>query len=139
MTQKKPQYAVDSLRKAATLLHDYVFDDPCQETAVRESAYSHAKYLRWLADWHHRELADVQRHSCEASLPRMHRMMLALAERDENAYEIVVSELGDCHECWNNLLRLAVCGHTSNSMLSVGGADKLADVMAEELERLVMG
>ena len=137
--QKKPQYAVEWLRQAATMLHDNVFDVPWQGTDVRERAYRQADYLRWLADWFQRELADTQKHSCEPSVPRLYRAMMALAEGDENAYELVVDELGTCHECWNNLLRLAICGHTTGMMLRSGGADKLADVMAGELERLVMG
>ncbi|ORW29197.1 hypothetical protein AWB91_24550 [Mycobacterium paraense] len=104
---------------------------------MRERAYSLAKYLRWLADWHQRELADAQKHSCEGIRTRFYRAMLALAERDENAYEMVVSELGDCRECWNNLLRLAICGHATGTMLSVGGFDKMADVMVDELERML--
>lgn len=136
--QKKPQYAVEALRQSATLLQDNVFDVPWQETNVRESAYSHAKYLRWLADWHQREQAEAKKHSCKASEPRLYRAMMALAAEDEDAYTIVVAELGDCFHCWNNLLRLAVCGHATGTMLSVGGKDKLADVMAEELERMVM-
>jgi hypothetical protein len=137
MTQRKPNNAVNALTRAANLMQD-IFDDALLPTDVREQALCSAKYLDWLADWHQRELADAQRHSCAASLPRMHRMMLALAERDENAYEIVVAELGDCHECWNNLLRLAICGHTTGTMLRIGGFEKMADVMAGELERMVM-
>ncbi|WP_158021352.1 hypothetical protein [Mycolicibacterium chubuense] len=72
------------------------------------------------------------------SSERMHRMMLALAEHDEPGYEMIVSELGECPNCWTAVLRQVISRLTSDSMLIVGGADKLADVIVGELERLLM-
>ncbi|OMC44093.1 hypothetical protein A5745_16795 [Mycobacterium sp. IS-2888] len=136
--QTKPKRAVSALLEAANVVQRSLANDEYLPTDIRDDATRLVNYLRWLADYHRRERAAAQKHSCADSWTRMYRMMLALAERDENAYSIVVSELGDCQTCWNTLLRLAISHHTSENMLRVGGADKLADALADELKWLVM-
>ncbi|SOJ56452.1 hypothetical protein MSIMFB_03928 [Mycobacterium simulans] len=114
--QTKPKHAVKSLLEAAKVVQGALVDDGHLPTDIRDDSNWLVGYLNWLADWHRRELADAQEHNCEDSWPRLYRAMLALAERDENGYKIVVSELADCHKCWNNLLRLASSCHTSDSI-----------------------
>jgi hypothetical protein len=108
-----------------------IMDNPLQSLELRTEA-------DWLNDYMYHLLDESSRHFCADAWPRMYRMMLALAERDENAYALVVSELGPCSRCWDELLRLVTGLHTSDSMLRAGGRDKLADVLADEVKELLM-
>jgi hypothetical protein len=129
MEQFEPQRTVRSLMQAAKIINEL----PCD---IRDDASLVVKDLMALACLHQHEADQAKWHVCQDSWPRLCRMILALSQSDENAYELVVSELGTCNKCWNALLRLSIGRLISDSMLGVGGADKLADVVA--LERLVM-
>ena len=69
---------------------------------------------------------------------RVHRMMLALIQWDEDSYRFVMSELGDCPRCLRDALHSAIHLHANNFALQAGGLDKAADVVAGELERLIL-
>lgn len=131
---KPPKHAVKSLREAARVVQGAFVDDERLPCDIRDDAALVFNDLHWVADW----LAGAQKHSCGDSWSRLYRMMLALSVRDEHGYGLVVSELGTCQTCWADLLRLVISKLTAGSMLRAGGADKLADVLAGELERFLM-
>lgn len=78
-------------------------------------------------------------HVCDGNnWPRLWRMILALSERDEDAYQRVMSEIRNCPDCLVDALTHAVRAWAADTMLRAGGLDKAADMAAEEIARHVM-
>jgi hypothetical protein len=76
-------------------------------------------------------------HACQDSWPRIWRMALALVEQDRNAYDVVLSELGDCPDCLRNALNTAMHQFTGGLVLQAGSLTRSADVAQAELERML--
>jgi hypothetical protein len=77
-------------------------------------------------------------HTCSDNWIRVHRMMLALVRWDDEAYKLVMAELGDCPSCLRGALATVLHQHTNNYALQAGSLDKAADYLVGELERLLM-
>ncbi|OSC30700.1 hypothetical protein B8W69_06595 [Mycobacterium vulneris] len=62
-------------------------------------------------------------------------MILALAEHDEDAYNLVIAEIQDCPRCLVNVLHHAMRGWSAYFMLGAGSHAEAADLAAQEIER----
>lgn len=66
------------------------------------------------------------------------RMILALVEHDEDAYDRVIDEIKDCPACLVNALHHAMRGWAAYVALGAGSHAEAADLAAQELERQIM-
>jgi hypothetical protein len=79
----------------------------------------------------------MKSHECQGNLPRVWRLVLALIEWDESAYRLTMGEIRDCTDCLADALSIVLPMLGGRCVLDSGGRDKAADVVAEEIERML--
>ena len=70
--------------------------------------------------------------------PRHWRLILALAEHDEDAYRRTWNEIRDCNDCLRDALEIALRHCAAHLVDKAGGLSKAADLAASEIEGLTM-
>lgn len=80
-------------------------------------------------------------HQCDGQHERGLRLELALLTNDPSAIpniELIDAELGGCVRCWRAMALWAVQLLASRDAVSAGSAAAAAELVASEIERIVM-
>ena len=74
-------------------------------------------------------------HTCRNSSTSTHRLQLALLDANDDAYNTVCAELGDCPRCWRDVALTAVHQLANERALHAGSRAKAADFTAKNIQR----